>query len=245
MASLFKKDFFAIIRNACRYAVWRIRIGGKRFWHIRLRKYFTNIYKVKEAPLVERPLEWAARHHVHLLLGQHEQVFGGGRVLEIGPNQGNEAILQARKGHMIHMLDINVPALRGAKNHIAVQPDGKELAMRLFPVAGLAQAMPFKAGSFGGVYMFDVIEHIFRRDRNSVLAGIKEILKPGGYLLIGCPNGHAYDDGTQHVCFYSRKSLDTFLRKMGFDVEYVKNYREVDKNNEKHNYLIAFAQKPR
>jgi SAM-dependent methyltransferase len=51
-----------------------------------------------------------------------------------------------------------------------------------------AKALPFRDRSFDRAFSVEMMEHVFRPDREAVLAEIARVLKPGGRLSISTPN---------------------------------------------------------
>ena len=51
-----------------------------------------------------------------------------------------------------------------------------------------AKSLPFRDASFDRAFSVEMMEHVFRPDREAVLAEIARVLKPGGRLAISTPN---------------------------------------------------------
>ncbi len=96
-------------------------------------------------------------------------------------------------------------------------------------------SLPFSDDSFDIVFFGDIIEHLF--DPESALLEMSRILKPGGKLIISCPNVaywrfrtyylvdgdfHRVDVAKQkpweqeHIRFFNIKILKEFLQKLRF-----------------------------
>jgi SAM-dependent methyltransferase len=92
--------------------------------------------------------------------------------------------------------------------------------------------LPFKNELFDACSLIEVIEHLYFPGK-----AVKEayrILKPGGKLIVGTPNLANFIDRvnlligenivpgleqSQHVRFFTWKSLNSFLRRNGFELE--------------------------
>ncbi len=83
----------------------------------------------------------------------------------------------------------------------------------------------YPSRSFDLVYSGQSIEHITRRQANSVLSQARRVLKPGGYLALDTPNAKltrlqqaAYID-PDHKYEYAHEELAAMLRGNGFVIE--------------------------
>ena len=76
------------------------------------------------------------------------------------------------------------------------------------------------------VVSFEVIEHIF--DPKAFVTTLRRILKPGGLLVLSCPNGEGFDIAmlgaaslavdAEHINLFNPNSLAHLLRESGFEV---------------------------
>lgn len=95
------------------------------------------------------------------------------RVLDVGGGQGIRAMMMAKLGHLVTVID-------------ADRADLELAAARGLPtVHGTADALPFPDGSFDRVYMDNVLEHV--QDPLIVIAEARRVLKHGGDLIIFVP----------------------------------------------------------
>lgn len=92
--------------------------------------------------------------------------------------------------------------------------------------AGLLEDQDFPDQSFDLISLWDVIEHL--PDAHAVVADIHRLLKPGGYLIVNCPD---YDSLARkllgpkwpmllsvHLIYFTRNTITDFLRRENFDV---------------------------
>lgn len=78
---------------------------------------------------------------------------------------------------------------------------------------------PFENGSFDGVIIDNVLEHLI--DPAPTLIEIQRVLKPGGMLIVGVPGRKGYDSAPDHKCFYSEEALVNVLHGFHFRVKKV------------------------
>ena len=86
-------------------------------------------------------------------------------------------------------LGLYVKALRRYSSHVyGIDIDGKVLHAAQIPglCLGAAETLPFPANTFDTVLSHEVIEHV--RDDRMAVAEMARVLKPGGRMIIFCPN---------------------------------------------------------
>jgi SAM-dependent methyltransferase len=83
----------------------------------------------------------------------------------------------------------------------------------------------YPSGTFDLVYSGQSIEHVFRREADSMLSQVRRVLKPGGFLAIDTPNSKltrlqqdAFID-PDHKYEYSHREMVAMLRGHGFVIE--------------------------
>jgi 2-polyprenyl-3-methyl-5-hydroxy-6-metoxy-1,4-benzoquinol methylase len=89
---------------------------------------------------------------------------------------------------------------------------------------------------FDVVVNFEVIEHIFSPSK--FILNCKKMLKPGGILILTCPNGEGFDFVTlkekcnsldhEHLNYFNTKSLPLLLKSTGFEILEVTTPGELD-----------------
>ncbi len=83
----------------------------------------------------------------------------------------------------------------------------------------------YQSGTFDLVYSGQSIEHVTRREADSVLSQVRRVLKPGGFLALDTPNSRltrlqqdAFID-PDHKYEYSHREMAAMLRGHGFVLE--------------------------
>ena len=146
-------------------------------------------------------------------------------LLEIGCGHG-EVLLEARKrGFRVAGIEISAHAAAVA-NH------------RLGPRAvwvGTVENLPPSCGPFGAILAADVIEHV--RDPQGWLVRIRELLLPGGILLLITPSldswtrrlmrSHWMEYKVEHLHYFSAASIRLLSERSGFDEIRVSPSRKV------------------
>jgi len=135
------------------------------------------------------------------------------RVLEVGCGTGNtlRVLEQACPQACLVGMDLFAEGLHHAR--------GETRAHLLRADAG---APPFRT-RFHLIALFDVLEHVERDEET--LAGLRDLLEPGGHLVLTVPARRALwsavDVAAHHVRRYERDELIARLTGTGYDVRYV------------------------
>jgi ubiquinone/menaquinone biosynthesis C-methylase UbiE len=133
----------------------------------------------------------------------------GKRVLDLACGEGYGSALLARRAAHVLGVDVAQPAIDHARREYA------KLANAEFKV-GSCTAIPAADASVDVAVSFETLEHIAEQEQ--FLAELARVLKPGGVLIVSCPNKAEYTDkrGTQnefHVKELYREELDALVRK--------------------------------
>ena len=81
--------------------------------------------------------------------------------------------------------------------------------------------IPFVNGSFDGVVLDNVLEHIPGDMADSVIEEIKRVLKVGGTIVVGVPGLKGYHSDPDHKVFYTEESLTSLFARHGFETREV------------------------
>ena len=109
----------------------------------------------------------------------------GRRVLDIACGEGYGSALLARRAAHVTGVDVSEQAIAHAKDAYG------KLANAQFAV-GTCTAIPAPDASIDVAISFETLEHI--REQEQFLDQLARVLKPGGVLLISCPNKAEYTD---------------------------------------------------
>lgn len=101
---------------------------------------------------------------------------------------------------------------------------GLDVRPQLFKDAG------FPPASFDAVTMFGVLEHLSKP--REMLADIRDVLKPGGVVMVVVPNVYSFANGTlheqartftgrNHLSYFSRDTLSNLFERSGYEVAYL------------------------
>jgi 2-polyprenyl-3-methyl-5-hydroxy-6-metoxy-1,4-benzoquinol methylase len=174
---------------------------------------------------------WWAEHPNGTIVREFNHLISG-HILDIGCNHGATSIVMASLGNTVTGVDISDPALEAA--HSLLLQQSQEIQDRIDYVKGCLLHLPFDTDTFDGGYMFDVLEHIYEEDQDSVLSEISRVMKPGAYVYIIPPYLKAHNDW-QHVFWFDENSATQLLSKK-FEIIHV--YRDQRKSHDRLNCLV-------
>ncbi len=151
-----------------------------------------------------------------------EHASAGTRVLDVGCGEGWFTAALARAGREAVGIDVAQEPLRRAHEREA------GLDLRLVPAEGL---WPLQDASFDAVWAGEVIEHV--ADTAGWLSEVRRVLRSGGALVLSTPahgpltrlavglSGRAWasrlDPRSEHLRFYTRRTLTELLDDFGFE----------------------------
>lgn len=175
-------------------------------------------------------LAWSSPTHFRLLkaLNTLAPLPSGAKVLEIGCGAGQfiRAIRQKRPELQCYGTDISQEAIQKAEQY------HDQVTYR----RGEAERLPFDAGEFSAVLIFDVLEHVVSPE--NFLAEVNRVLRPGGmvYAFVPCEGDalslwywldifHLKRNLTTkyagHIHFFSRRELFRLYQQTGFSIKRV------------------------
>jgi SAM-dependent methyltransferase len=108
-------------------------------------------------------------------------IGAGARVLDLGCGWAYGTKWAETIGARVAGVDLGFDQLRWAR--ASLDPD-----RRLGLVHGKARALPFRDASFDRAISVEMMEFIFRPDRDLVVREIARVLRPGGTLALSTPN---------------------------------------------------------
>lgn len=175
--------------------------------------YFDQLFRIED-----RHFWFRTRNRILCALVEQitRPLSGGCKVLEIGCGNGNvlRHLQRTCPGHMVIGMDAFAEGLRLARRRNC-----------LHLVQGDATQHPFRS-QFDLVGIFDVLEHV--PDDDGLLRQIRDLLRPGGVLLITVPARKSlwsyFDDASGHCRRYEFEELRRKLQGAGYEVEYLTPY---------------------
>ena len=152
---------------------------------------------------------------------------GAARVLDIATGGGHTALAFSRFTRSVVAVDLTLPMLQAAREFTAAQPGGPESGPIRF-LAADAEALPFRAGTFGAVTCRIAAHHF-----PALLPPLREVarvLRAGGSFLVQDILGHDDEEAAvfiteverrrdpSHVRAFRQLEWTAFLRAAGLTV---------------------------
>lgn len=156
------------------------------------------------------------RDHISFVQSALERNAETGPVLDVGCGGGLFLAMLAERGHQVIGLDFSLDAAGVAWER-----------NRVPAVCAALSKAPLPPASFAAVTMFHVLEHVY--DPASYLDAARELLKPGGRLVVQVPNAACWQfrlfgerwngvDVPRHLINFKEKDLVGLLENTGFEV---------------------------
>jgi SAM-dependent methyltransferase len=140
----------------------------------------------------------------------------GYHVLEVGCGTGSVLRVLERvcRGGVVIGMDLFAEGLAHARRRSSC-----------LVVQGNVHALPFRS-AFHVIGLFDVLEHL--PDDDAALRGLRDLLVPGGALLLSVPAHRClwsyFDEASRHCRRYESAELHRKLDRAGYHVEYLTHY---------------------
>lgn len=132
--------------------------------------------------------------------------------LKTPPRRIMEEVQEAHR-HLIRGRVLNVGG--GSRPYRELSPEMVNVDFSTHPQVNLRvdfvrDGLPFKDGSFDTVLCMNVLEHV--RDPARVLAEIRRVLRPGGFLLFGVPFLYPYHPDPDDYWRFTASGIRELLR---------------------------------
>ena len=186
-----------------------------------LARYYPDNYWFAPDPSAASRLEEAYRRavlrdHVRFVARALADSTANGPLLDVGCGGGLFLGIMRRRGLRVVGLDFSREAAGIAWRR-----------QRVPALAGDLEHAPLRAGSFAGVTMFHVMEHLY--NPRAYLAAARELLAPDGRLVVQVPNadswqarllGRAWNgaDIPRHLTDFRGSDLEKTIESAGFEV---------------------------
>ncbi len=108
--------------------------------------------------------------------------LAGSRVLDVGTGSGWMALVAARNGNTVWSLDLNLEALKRAKDRVANMP--LSLQERIGFLIANGAHLPFRDGMFDSVLSFDVLHHFSTRFCPRAIPEMLRVCTPVGAVIL-------------------------------------------------------------
>lgn len=182
-----------------------------RFWGKLSRKNIKHVEKIKKE---------SSEKMINLI----EKYQKKGKILDVGCATGAFLEVAKAKGWEVQGVECSPEFAKMAKKRL-----GNNIR------CGMFEKTKFKNKYFDVVLFYDSLEHMV--DPQMVVGKVKNILKPGGYLVIATPDRLSLSAKimgknwthfkTEHLFYYSFKSMKKFLEKNDFKIVQLKRADKV------------------
>ena len=115
---------------------------------------------------------------------EHADLRRDQRVLDLGCGWAYGTLWARAQGAHVAGIDLGLDQLRWAR---AALPDAAMLGLS----QANAKALPFRDATFDRAVSVEMMEHVFRPDRERVFAEIARVLKPGVRIALSPPNAES------------------------------------------------------
>lgn len=104
----------------------------------------------------------------------------GDLVLDVAAGRGEIAILAARAGAKVTVIDYSKSSVELIKSNAKKFNLASKIKAELMDVRKLS----FKENEFDKIFFMEILEHLYPSEVDAAISGMKKILKPGGKIII-------------------------------------------------------------
>lgn len=167
---------------------------------------------VRFNPFFEWLVRWFRRRRARVIA----RLVPGGPILDIGCGRGFMLSFLRQAGFEPHGVELNEAAAWHARNRLSLEVH-----------VGSVLDAPYGPEQFQAVVLWHSLEHMRFPER--ILAHAKQVLKPGGLLVVAVPNSDSLQarwfgnrwfhlDVPRHYFHFGSRSLKGLLSKLGFEI---------------------------
>lgn len=151
--------------------------------------------------------------HSNIILFKRYEKYITGDVLDIGCNHGATTFHLSYNPYVktISGADINSDALKVALKIF-------ENCKKPYQFHDINIVDDYIHWKFNSIVCFHTFEHIFPEDVDKFLQNIRNMMCANAHLIIAVPYDKTYDDGHQHVAYYTSETLSEPFVRNGFKV---------------------------
>lgn len=169
------------------------------------------------------------------MIAKFSRPMEGNRVLDIGCGSGVISDALRKFGASVTAVDGNPDAIDYARKTFG--RDGIDFRL------GQVEDLPAAANSIDRSYCFEVVEHLYANQVESLCRRTNELTRPGGTFTLTTPNYRGvwpaiewtldtlklvpHLDGDQHVTHFTAKRLREVLEKTGWNVEVITTFSTI------------------
>jgi len=185
---------------------------------------------------LEGETEWPRMRWLRKLLNRLEP---GSSVLDLGCGSGDPADIEISKEHKVTGVDISQAQINLARQNV---PTGHF-------IHGDAGSVEFQEAHFDAVVSFYTLEHVPRKEHETILQRIYQWLRDGGFLLISIEAGD-FDDVMgewlgvpMFISCFDPETMKQLVTESGFEILETAIETQVEQSNDVP-YLWLLARKP-